>query len=83
MKRGAAEARLDELWKRGTAFLGTRTAILGGAMTWVSDRHLVAALSNGGGFGVLACGAMNPEQLAAEIDGTLALTGNQIGRAHV
>ena len=25
-------------------------------MTWVSERHLVAAISNGGGFGVIACG---------------------------
>ena len=79
MNRGAAEARLDELWKRGTAFLGTRTAILGGAMTWVSERHLVSAMSNGGGFGVLACGAMNPDQLAAEIDGTVALTKKPFG----
>jgi enoyl-[acyl-carrier protein] reductase II len=79
MNRGAAQARLDELWRRGTAFLGTRTAILGGAMTWVSERHLVAALSNAGGFGVLACGAMNPDQLAAEIDGTFALTKKPFG----
>jgi enoyl-[acyl-carrier protein] reductase II len=79
MNRGAAQARLDELWRRGTAFLGTRYAILGGAMTWVSERHLVAAISNGGGFGVIACGAMNPDQLAAEIDGTFALTKKPFG----
>jgi enoyl-[acyl-carrier protein] reductase II len=79
MTRGAAQARLDDLWRRGTAFLGTRYAILGGAMTWVSERHLVAAISNGGGFGVIACGAMTPDQLAAEIDGTLALTAKPFG----
>jgi enoyl-[acyl-carrier protein] reductase II len=79
MTRGAAQARLDELWRRGTAFLGTRYAILGGAMTWVSERHLVAAISNGGGFGVIACGAMSPDQLAAEIDGTFALTDKPFG----
>jgi len=79
MNRGAAQARLGELWRRGTAFLGTRYAILGGAMTWVSERHLVAAISNGGGFGVIACGAMNPDQLAAEIDGTFALTRKPFG----
>ena len=28
-------------------------AILGGAMSWVSDHNLVSAISNGGGFGVL------------------------------
>ena len=40
-------------------------AIMGGAMSWVSERHLVAAISNAGGFGVIACGAMTPELLAA------------------
>ena len=42
------------LMARGTAFLGSDTAILCGAMSWVSERHLVAAISNGGGFGVIA-----------------------------
>ena len=27
---------------------------MGGAMTWVSERHLVSAISNAGGFGVIA-----------------------------
>ena len=75
----AARAALDRLWARGTAFLGTRYAIMGGAMSWVSERHLVAAISNAGGFGVIACGAMNPDQLAAEIAGTQALTGKPFG----
>lgn len=70
----AAAARLDQLWRRGTAFLGTRTAIMGGAMSWVSERHLVAAISNAGGFGVIACGAMGPALLEAEIAATQALT---------
>lgn len=71
--------RLDELWRRGLECLGTRYAILGGAMTWVSERNLVAALSNGGGFGVIANGAMAPDQLADEIDGTMALTEEPFG----
>jgi len=65
---------LDRLWARGRAFLGTRYAIMGGAMTWVSERNLVAAISNAGGFGVLASGAMTPDLLRAEIDATFALT---------
>ena len=48
-------ARLDRLWRRGRDFLGTELAIMGGAMSWVSERHLVSAISNAGGFGVLAC----------------------------
>jgi enoyl-[acyl-carrier protein] reductase II len=75
----AARAELDRLWARGTAFLGCRVALLGGAMSWVSERHLVAAISNAGGFGVIACGSMNPDQLAAEIAGTKALTSLPFG----
>jgi enoyl-[acyl-carrier protein] reductase II len=71
--------RLARLWGAGTAFLGSELALLGGAMTWVSERHLVAALSNAGGFGVIACGAMEPEQLAAEIAATQALTARPFG----
>ena len=77
--RLAARRRLDALWRRGREFLGTELAIMGGAMTWVSERHLVAAISNGGGFGVIACGSMNPDQLDAEIAGTVALTKRPFG----
>src|SRR5215469_13903966 len=75
----AARRRLDLLWRRGCDFLGTRLAVMGGAMTWVSERHLVAAISNGGGFGVIACGAMTPDLLDAEIGATFALTDRPFG----
>src|SRR3954471_3201502 len=74
-----AAAELDRLWARGRAFLGTRYAIMGGAMTWVSERHLVAAISNAGGFGVLACGSMGPDALGAEIAATAALAPKPFG----
>ena len=77
--RREARATLDRLWRRGTDFLGSPTAILGGAMSWVSDRNLVAAISNAGGFGVIACGAMQPARLAEEIAGTQALTDKPFG----
>lgn len=79
MTRKDAEARLAGLWKRGTDFLGSRVAIMGGAMSWVSERHLVAAISNAGGFGVIACGSMTPALLDAEIAGTKALTDKPFG----
>ena len=79
MPPDTARARLDRLWARGTAFLGCEVAIMGGAMSWVSERHLVAAISNAGGFGVIACGSMGPELLAAEIAGTQALTARPFG----
>ncbi len=75
----AARQRLDRLWQRGREFLGCEAAILGGAMSWVSERHLVAAISNAGGFGVIACGSMGPDQLDAEIKGTRALTPRPFG----
>ncbi|WP_298693102.1 nitronate monooxygenase [uncultured Sphingomonas sp.] len=64
---------------RGTAFLGSEVAIMAGAMSWVSERHLVSAMSNAGGFGVIACGAMTPELLDAEIAATRALTTKPFG----
>ena len=70
----AAMAELDRLSARGADFLGSRHAIMGGAMSWVSERRLVSAISNAGGFGVIACGSMGPDALAAEIAGTQALT---------
>ncbi len=79
MPDDGARARLDALWARGTAFLGTRTAIMAGAMSWVSERHLVSAISNAGGFGVIACGAMTPALLRAEIAATQALTSRPFG----
>src|SRR3546814_240037 len=36
-------------------------------MSWVPERNLGAAISNAGGFGVIACGAMTPALLDAEI----------------
>ncbi len=74
-----ARAELDRLWARGRAFLGTDLAIMGGAMTWVSERNLVAAISNAGGFGVIASGAMTPGLLAEEIAATAALTRRPFG----
>ncbi len=58
---------LPKVWKKGTDFLGTRYAILCGAMTWVSEANLVSAISNAGGFGVIAGGNMPPDMLAEEI----------------
>jgi enoyl-[acyl-carrier protein] reductase II len=79
LNQGTDLATLGRLWARGTAFLGCPIAILGGAMSWVSERHLVSAISNAGGFGVIACGSMTPDLLAAEIAGTQAMTGKPFG----
>src|SRR3984957_2391585 len=70
---------LQHLMQRGCDFLGSHLAIMGGAMTWVSERNLVAAISNGGGFGVVPCGAMGPARLAEEIEAPYALTRRPFG----
>ena len=72
-------ARLKQLMHRGTEFLGCDVAILGGAMSWVSERHLVSAISNAGGFGVIACGAMTPDLLDTEIAETRKRTDRPFG----
>ena len=74
-----AYTKTSALMARGSAFLGSKTAILCGAMSWVSERNLVSAISNAGGFGVIACGAMTPALLDAEIVGTKALTASPFG----
>ncbi len=79
LSREADARRLDRLWARGCAVRGTRAAFMGGAMRWVSERNLVAAISNAGGFGVLACGSMKPEMLAGEIAATKKLTAKPFG----
>ena len=71
--------KLNSLWNRGTEFLGTEYAIMGGAMSWVSERNLVAALSNAGAFGVIACGSMPPDLLEKEIIETKKLTSKPFG----
>lgn len=75
----SGKEHLDELWRRGKDFLGTDFGILGGAMSWISERNLVAAISNGGGFGVIAAGAMPGDLLEAEIKGARALTAKPFG----
>ena len=75
----AGMVRLKELMARGTGFLGAEWSILGGAMSWISERHLVSAISNAGGFGVIACGAMSPELLDTEIAETKKRTKKPFG----
>jgi enoyl-[acyl-carrier protein] reductase II len=65
--------------KAGCAFLGSEYTIMGGAMSWVSDHSLVAAICNAGGFGVIASGALTPAELEAEIVATRARTDRTFG----
>ena len=60
--------QLDQLIKKGNDFLGTKVPIMCGAMTWVSDVHLVRAVNSAGAFGVLAGGNMPVDLLEHDID---------------
>lgn len=71
--------KTSALMQRGTDFLGSEFAVLCGAMSWVSERNLVSAISNAGGFGVIACGAMTPDLLDTEIAETKKLTSKPFG----
>ncbi len=70
---------MNRLWTRGKEFLGVEYPILGGAMTWISESKLVSAISNEGGFGVLAGGNMPIELFKDEIQRTRDLTDKPFG----
>ncbi len=70
---------LDKLARRGADFLGARYPYICGAMTWVSNPELVAAVSNAGGFASLAAGNAPVEVLREEILATRRLTDRPFG----
>lgn len=59
---------LEALWKKGKDFLGVEYPIISGGMSWVSNFELVKAVSEAGGFPVLAGGNMPPEVFEQEVD---------------
>ncbi len=71
--------KIQKLMERGCKILGSEYAILGGAMTWVSESNLVSAMCNNGIFGVLASGAMDGDLLKKEIEQTQAKTSKNFG----
>ena len=70
---------IDHFIKRGQKFLGCRYPIMCGAMTWVSDPSLVAAVGNAGAFGLLAGGNASVEVLKDQIKETLEMTDAPFG----
>lgn len=59
--------------------LGIDYPIFQGGMAWVSMAELVAAVSNGGGLGIIGCGGMTPDFLSQQIDKTRSLTSRPFG----
>lgn len=72
-------SKIQKLMERGCSILGSKYAILGGAMTWVSEANLVSSMCNSGIFGVLASGAMNGDLLKDEILRTKEKTSHNFG----
>lgn len=59
--------------------LGIKYPIIQGGMAWLATAELAAAVSNAGGFGIVAAGGMAPELLEKEIEKTMALTDKPFG----
>lgn len=72
-------SNIKKMMKKGCDFLGTKYAIMGGAMSWISECNLVSSVSNAGGFGVIASGSMPAEILREEIEKTKAKTDKPFG----
>ena len=62
---------------RVTELLGVKYPLLQGGMAWIADGRLAAAVSNGGGVGIIS--AMNIDQLRAEIKIARELTDKPFG----
>ena len=64
---------------RLTQLLKIKYPIVQGAMAWVADADLAAAVSNGGGLGIVAAGNMPPDALDAELRKVKQLTDKPFG----
>lgn len=61
------------------ALLGIEVPIFQGAMAWISDAKLAAAVSNAGGLGIIAGGNAPPDVVRAEIRAAKTLTDKPFG----
>ncbi len=62
-----------------TKLLKVKYPIIQGGMAWVADADLAAAVSNGGGLGVIAAANMPPELLERQLLKIKTLTGKPFG----
>lgn len=59
--------------------LGIKYPIIQGGMAWIADSSLAAAVSNGGGLGIIACGNAEPDWVRSEIRRAKTLTDKPFG----
>ncbi|MCP3964898.1 MAG: hypothetical protein GY750_11150 [Lentisphaerae bacterium] len=74
-----ASKMLTSLMQRGSDFLGCEYPIICGAMTWVSEPNLVAAVCNSGCFGCLAGGNAPTDILRQQVAQVRELTDKPFG----
>lgn len=64
---------------RVTELLGIEQPIIQGAMAWIADARLAAAVSNAGGLGIIACGSAPLEWVREQIELCRSLTDKPFG----
>ena len=62
-----------------TEFLGIKYPVFQGGMAWISDGRLAAAVSNGGGLGIIASGNAPAEYVRNEIRKAKSMTDKPFG----
>lgn len=64
---------------RVTKLLGIEQPIIQGAMAWIADARLAAAVSNAGGLGIIACGSAPVSWVREQIELARSLTSKPFG----
>ena len=70
---------VNEPEKDVSELLGIRYPVLQGAMAWVSEYKLVAAVSNGGGLGIIGTGAADGDFVRGQVQKARELTDKPFG----
>ena len=64
---------------RVTELLGIEQPIIEGAMAWIADARLAAAVSNAGGLGIIACGSAPLSWVREQVELARTLTDKPFG----
>ncbi|WP_251198077.1 DUF561 domain-containing protein [Anaerotardibacter muris] len=64
---------------RVTELLGIEQPIIQGAMAWIADARLAAAVSNAGGLGIIACGSAPLSWVREQVELARSLTDKPFG----
>lgn len=75
----SAHNKPQPITTRITELFGIEKPIIQGAMAWVADGHLAAAVSEAGGLGIIACGSAPLEWVREQVELARSLTGKPIG----